>query len=95
MSGRRRPDSKKVLRKTNPLWRSNRKFDFKISVGCLLIFERIRNIEKIREHRTRWDGFGMVWGCFWDGLGVFSGRFRTDFEKSKNREFGIEKITFK
>ena len=32
---------------------------------------------------------------FWDGLGVFSGRFRTDFEKSKIREFRIEKLTLK
>ena len=30
------------------------------------------------------DGFMMVWGWFWDGLGLFSGRFRTYFEKSKN-----------
>ena len=39
-------------------------------------------------------GFGMVWGWFWDGLGVFSGRFRTDFEKSKIWRSRIEKLSF-
>ena len=45
--------------------------------------------------RNIWDGFGMVWGCFWDGLGLFPRRFRTDFEKSKLCEFRIEKVTLK
>ena len=37
-----------------------------------------------------WDGLEMIW----DGLGIFSGRFWTDFEKAKIREFRIEKVTF-
>ena len=37
----------------------------------------------------------MVWGWFGDGLGACSGRFRTDFEKSKIWESRIEKLTLK
>ena len=37
----------------------------------------------------------MVWRWFGDGLGLFPGRSRTGFEKSKIREFGIEQMIFK
>ena len=56
---------------------------------CSKIFEK--NVKKYRNFRKNWDGFGMVWGWFWDGLGVFSGRFRTDFEKSKIWRSRIDK----
>ena len=35
----------------------------------------------------------MVWGWLWGDLGVFSGWFRTDFEKSKNWRSRIEKLS--
>ncbi len=34
----------------------------------------------------------MVWGRLGDGLRMLSDQFRTDHEKSKIREFRIEKI---
>ena len=37
--------------------------------------------------------FEMVWGWFGDGLGLFSGRFRTDFEKSKKWRSIIENLS--
>ena len=68
---------------------------FLLLLLLLLVLKFSKNVEKNLNFRKNWDGFGMVWGWFWDGLGVFSGRFRTDFEKSKIWEFRIEKLTLK
>ena len=31
---------------------------------------------KFEIFEKKWDGFGMVWGWFGEGLGIFSDRFR-------------------
>ena len=66
-----------------------------VVVVVVVIVVIVKNVENFRFFRKFWDGFGMVWAWFWDGLGAFSDRFRTDFEKLKIWRSRIEKLTLK
>ena len=73
------PQNKKSIK--NPL--KSIKKSVVVVVVVVVVRKFSKNVEICRNFRKIWDGFGMVWGWFWDGLGLFSARFRTDFEKSK------------